>query len=518
MEKTFRLNCIAATFPLVSTFFGRSTMTRAPEDSNYVITNAYSGTQADRDIGIPMPIYMHNVFPTSYGLQSVGFTEVAPPALAAFPTSQSFIIRGEDESRKLAVLSASKLSVLTGTGWQQWAAPTGEATIAYLHQQTYLCYKTQGVFKVTATGLIPATPAGLIPSTLLGITNLGNYLIVFTHDTVHHIYAGKDATPDLATATGSTKLLHADGAITHCQCVDSAIIVYTTTNAVQGKLTGDPKFPIKYSEIPGSGGVASSEHVTDGYAWTTKGLQALTGEGMKLVFPEVTDFLSGHLIEDYIGATGKQQVSNEATVWSSETQSWQDTAAGDNNLRTYNIAGQMRVKVAHIANRFLVISYGVSQDLNWALVFDSALKRWGKLRIPHTSCIELSTTVTTFEVNHQLGVVKPDGSIVAINLEDRATGQDSVLIFGRLQHTRGGVLTLQAVELENGRPGEMQLSILTSLDGKNFNPDYQPTPQIVTANLTKWLMRTTGINHCIKLTGSFDLVTIQGSCTIGGSR
>ena len=63
-----------------------------------------------------------------------------------------------------------------------------------------------------------------------------------------------------------------------------------------------------------------------------------------------------------------------------------------------------------------------------------------------------------------------------------------------------------------------QFEIVSSLDGKNFNPALYPMRQIDTKHLSRWIMRTTGINHSFKLTGTFDIVSIQGMVTLGGHR
>jgi hypothetical protein len=126
--------------------------------------------------------------------------------------------------------------------------------------------------------------------------------------------------------------------------------------------------------------------------------------------------------------------------------------------------------------------------------------------------------LVTAETNHKFCFLQRSGAVQRLAFEDSAICNDSVLIFGKLQHTRGRVTTLNSVEIENGYPGEMNLTILTSLDGKNWMPDLLPLPQIVTKNLTSYLTRVTGINHSFKITGTFNIVSMQGTCTIGGSR
>ena len=103
-------------------------------------------------------------------------------------------------------------------------------------------------------------------------------------------------------------------------------------------------------------------------------------------------------------------------------------------------------------------------------------------------------------------------------MEAATIDTDSVLIFGKIQSTRNKVCTLHAIEVENTLPRESELSVFTSLDGKNFNPAIYPIRQIDTRYLSRWLMRTTGINHSFKLTGTFDIVSIQGMLTICGAR
>lgn len=528
MQRTFRLNNTAATFPLVSTFFGRSTLTRAPEDSNYIITNAYSGAQADRDIGIPMPLYMHNVLPTTQGLTSVGYKQVAPSTDGTF--DEATLLRTSEDSRYIYAASAGKVLDRANNRWLSIGAPRTGVTKAYLHKRTYYCSPGIGVFTFNeASGQLEQVAiAGIQPELLLGITQANNYLVAYTRDTIFwsHVLNSTDMIPSLETTAGSEIPLTIRGQITICLPTQDGFNIYTTANMVAAKYSNNVRFPFQFIEIAGSGGVTHPRHVTSDsnsdtqFAWTTHGLQAVEGKDAKPIFPEVTDFFSGKLLEDYIGPTGMIGYSNISQQWSSESQSWGDWALGENNLRQFYFEGELQKRLCMVANRWVVISYGL-KELNWALVYDQALKRWGKLRVPHVDCFELSTASgqnVQQEANHQLAFLQKDGTILTADFESKTVASDVVLIFGRLQHTRGKVLTLHSFEVENGRPGKMALSILTSLDGKNWLPDKPATAQIQTENLTKWLVRTTGINHCFKLIGSFDIVTLQGACTVGGGR
>ena len=79
---TYRLNLEAAQFPLLSYYFGPSVVIRTKSDNDYIVTDAYTGNAiANAEVGIAQPLYMHNVMPSSYGYESVGYrTEVRPAA------------------------------------------------------------------------------------------------------------------------------------------------------------------------------------------------------------------------------------------------------------------------------------------------------------------------------------------------------------------------------------------------------------------------------------------------------
>src|SRR5690349_6013899 len=69
---------------------------------NYIRPNAFSGAEADKNIGIPQLIYAENVMPTAYGYQSVGFTT---PILNTgnLDFDQAFYLRDVTENRTLFV-------------------------------------------------------------------------------------------------------------------------------------------------------------------------------------------------------------------------------------------------------------------------------------------------------------------------------------------------------------------------------------------------------------------------------
>ena len=535
MDVQFRVNVTAANFPLLSSLHGRSLLAREAQDSNYVVVNQYGGASADRDVGIPTFIYVHNVMPTINGIASVGYKVVSNAADNTARYAQ--VLRTCKETRYIYLPTVNNNYILLNGTWQSIGgfSSNKNVTYAHIHKATYICHEYSHVQKLNETTmqLDLVELKGLDVSKILGITHANNYLISYTADTIHwsSIIDSEDFVPQLKTRAGSIIPLHVRGAIVGCLPTSNGFVIFTTVNAVRATFVGDKDLPFRFEEILNSGGIRKLEHVTNDnnhdsfYCWTNKGLQQfgkLTGNAEQL-FPEVTDFLTSHIFEDYIGDTGKRTSTNESEVWSSQTETWAAVQEGYSELKQWVFTGELQIKLAIIANRYLVISYGLptSSVLTHCLVYDMAFKRWGKLRVAHIDCFELDpATATTFlvEPNHQIAFLQTDGRIKVLDFEAATIDTDSVMFFGKIQHTRNRVCTLHTIEVENTLPKETELSILTSLDGKNFNPALYPMRQIDTKHLSRWIMRTTGINHSFKLTGTFDIVSIQGMVTLGGHR
>ena len=535
MDVQFRANVTAANFPLLSSLHGRSLLQREAQDSNYVVVNQYGGASADRDIGIPTFIYLHNVMPTITGIASVGYKTVSSPADNTARYAQ--VLRTCTETRYIYLPTINNNYILLSGAWHSIGGFSNDknVTYAHIHKVTYICHEYSFIQKLNeATMRLEIVDfKGLDTTKILGVTHANNYLISYTKDTIHwsNILDSEDFLPQLKTRAGSIIPLHVRGAIVGCLPTSNGFVIFTTVNAVRATFSGDKDLPFKFEEILNSGGIRTLEHVSNDnnhdtfYCWTNKGLQQfgkLNGNAEQL-FPEVTDFFTSHIFEDYIGDTGRRASTNESEIWSSQTETWAETQEGYSELKQWTFDGELNIKVAMIANRYLMLSYSLPTNtiLTHCLVYDAVLQRWGKLRIEHIDCFELDpATSTSFltEPNHQIAFLQKDGRIKVLDMEAATKDTDSVMFFGKIQHTRNKVCTMHTIEVENTLPRDTTLSVLTALDGKNFNPAIYPMKQIDTKHLSRWILRSTGVNHAFKLTGTFDIVSIQGMVTLGGSR
>lgn len=535
MDIQFRLNVTAANFPLLSSLHGRSLLTKAPTDSNYVVTNAYGGASADRDVGIPTFMYMHNVMPTITGVVSVGYKNLTNGTDAT--CKDVYPLRTCEEYRHMYQPTTTNNWLLTGNTWKSIGgfANDKQVTYAHIHKATYICHANSFVQKLDEASeeLELVFFKGMQTNKLEGITHANNYLIGYTGDTIYYssVLDSEEFTPTLKTLAGSIIPLHVRGRIVYCLPIFNGFMIFTAVNMVRATYSGNNDMPFHFMEVPNSGGVKSLAHVShdNNYesfvAWTSKGLQLIPKEngGAEQLFPEVTDFFTSHIFEDYIGSTAKRSSTNESGVWSSETETWATIPEGYDELKQTVFDGELNIKVAVIASRYIVLSYSLPETDGYthALVYDVSFKRWGKLRVAHRDCFELDQADYTeykFEANHQIAFLRKDGVIFTLDMNEATTDLDSVLFFGKIEHSRNKITTLHSIEIENTLPEETELSILTSLDGKNSNPALYPLRQIDTKNLSLWRMRTTGINHTLKLLGTFNLVSIQGMVTLGGSR
>jgi hypothetical protein len=263
-------------------------------------------------------------------------------------------------------------------------------------------------------------------------------------------------------------------------------------------------------------------------------MQKITPQGAETISAELNDFLAGRQWE----------------YWDAATKQIVHVLSG---------ATEFNVKVAYIGNRYLVISYSVtSSDLyQYALVFDTVLKRWGKLKFDHVDCFSYSypnvfgdlayedlTTVSYEDFGAAtyadlsegltssppskkvLAFLKPTGAVhlalMTYNKEEAT--QLGVAIFGKFQLLRNRMITLQYIDFEGIYRDEVTLipdivaTVLTALDGKNLTPAY---PLVLTKNsvrMQRYAKRVTGVNISLALEGSFALSSYIMEVTAEGDR
>lgn len=505
-QTKYRGNLAAKSFPFLSSQFGQSVLIQSGDQ-----VNALGGSDGDNNI--PQAYYMHNVVPTAQGYKSVGYKTALMSTRHFF--DRVIPIRDPSMVRGWLGIAANGQLFLYRAGDSNWIDITsfaggwrgGVVSVAYASGYTYLCLANWGVFKVNVDEKTMSLLdlAGVIDTKITAITSSANYLILTDGVRVYwsSTISSEDFIPSTTTGAGSGTPADVEGPIIALVPLGSGFAIYTSVNAVIAAYSQNPRFPFIFKGASNSKGISDVQHVTysgdegASYAWTSAGIQKITMSGATTYLPEVTDFLSG----------------KEIDTWDSAT----------NKIVSQRLTNNLSVKLSYIGGRFLIISYGVN-ELTYALLYDTALRRWGKLKLTHAACFDVSlnsanglTTNASASAKKTLGFVTEAGAVLLCDFDNGAPASDSILILGKFQITRSRSITLDTVMLESVET-DCSVKIITSLDGKS--QDIVTTPAVLheSSQLKEFGTRVTGVNHSIAIKGTFQLNSFEISSHINGRR
>jgi len=522
-----------ARFPLVSTWGDRAVVLPAV-DSSQRSPRQYQGSDENIDFNMPQVLYGENFVPVSGGLKSVSYVQAVAPSVAS-DFDQLFPLRDENENTVLYSPSHGQNYQYYDAG-SAWGYTTNTAkyaefnyvvstnstntpatarvTRAYVEGATFVCYSRIGVNSGTTPGT--ATADGslfywylphrnlvtlLNPSQSHWVKNLpipigeidgiaasNGYLLAWSGLTIYWaLYDGtgfefSEYANGEVTGGGYQIPEDVKGPITAIVPVTGGFIIFTTKNAVAAFYNANNiAAPWLFRQVSNAGGVASYEQVTEDaslaavYANTTGGLQRITLNAAETSFPDVTDFLGLRCIERF------------------NTTSMQF----DRGL----VTTELYTKLTFCGQRFLVISYGTYPGIySFALVYDTELRRWGKLRIVHRDCFAYNYGSQAVKLTYAMLGDVPYSSMesTAYNATNLAGGEltyprqsvafllasgevriavmdtrppeddsESFVILGKFQLTRSRLSSLHEVEVE-GLVAGGEVSVLRSVDGCTF--------------------------------------------------
>lgn len=544
----FRGNLNAARWPLTTTRQGR-TVVIGQLDTNFSKFQAFSGADDDRDVGIPQALFLQNVVPTSEGFASVGYQQVINAYNGVNTDFDRCFTITDDQNRKALFVPANGASYIYTAVDGVWVpynvlvpgsfGYSGFVSVANVQERCFVHFEAQGFweydFDLKTFTNVPVTgiPGG---NQVIGIAASNGYLVAITNDnTVYYssLTDPVDFTESLTTGGGNTKATDVRGRLRCVLPVSGGLILYSTENAVFMSYTGNTRLPWTFKEISGSGGVTHPEHVTYEanltyhYAWSSNALLRVEKNVAVGIFPQVSDFFTSNLFEDYDYAT--------------DTLTQQSTGAN------------MQVKLTHIGNRYLVISYGL-YSYTHALIYDELLRRWGKLKLAHVDCFawptpnlfgeityemlltggtlygdlmntsyaDLNTEqITSTAARQDIAFLQSDGKVYLVDFDITSDTAEGVLILGKFAVTRAQDLTLLAVDLESVDEDHASfgVSIWTSYNGKTLNDRITaPVETVASGYLRKFETQVTGVNHCVVATGSFALCSIELEGRQAGKR
>lgn len=308
-----------------------------------------------------------------------------------------------------------------------------------------------------------------------------------------------DFAPSLVTGAGGGNVEGARGSITYCIAHTLGFIAYTTNNAVSAVYSNNARYPFVFREILSSGGLSNQNYVSydantgNHYAYTTSGLQLISTASSQTIFPDLTDFISGRLFEDY----------DEST---------------ESFVRTV-LSAQMQKQLNVVADRYLIISYGIT-SLTHALIWDISQKRWGKFKIPHVAVFEyqLPAVVITEIPRQSIAFMQADGAVKLVDFAPYSASSSGVIALGKYQFVRARNLILDEIMIENIYDiSTFEITVRTSLDGKNMT-DSEPTLNYSNGLFAQYGTLVEGVNHSLLIEGNFQLESLVLRFHLGGKR
>lgn len=509
-QQVYRGNLLSANFPFVSENQGRTVIVGQIDQASYKASDA--SQDRTHNAGIPQMYYCHNVMPTQQGIQSVAYDQITA-AVSAGETAFVGVISLRDALNRTAYLGytsdgrfyVSKAPFTTWVLANTISAGAGKlVTRAYAQGVTYIYIANVGCYKYdfTLDQLVSVTLTGLTASAVKGITSLAGYLIVWTSDTIawSAIADPTDFVPSLSTGAGGGSVEGAAGSVEVCAAANAGFIAYTTGNAIAVTHTGNSQYPFIFRALASSGGLKKVSHSdydsgsAQQYAYTTSGIQLFDLQKAQTVLADLTDFLAGSEFEDCDSTTGvmtKTKLAGGVTM-------------------------SKAIKV--VANRYLVVSYGIT-TFTHALVFDTQLKRFGKLKLPHVQVVDLLLGEDNDDIpRHSIGLLQASGKIVYVNFDAYANTTDSIAILGKYQLARSRMLQMDSVELENIEAGDsFTLRMYSTIDGKNGTLRTLPVSES-SGFFRRYDCREVGKNHSLYLSGTFAVNSLVLSFNVHGKR
>lgn len=528
----YRANLQSMTFPLLTELSGRTVIN--PQADNTYARFVSSDGQSPVDTGIPKIYYCHNVMPSTYGWQSIRYTKVfnPPPGVSGLdfenarqiyaaqvistgsPPVESIVSTGFKSYMAIAGIGAGAVYIvdpITNTWKPVLGAPSVVAgtvlTVATVNGASYLYFSGIGcyIYDNNTNTLIERVLAGLDKVATLGIVSANGYLNAYNKVGVvwSSVVNVEDFVPSDVSGAGGGQVQEARGEIVAAVATSLGYILYTKENAVSVIYSGNAEFPWNFKAIPASGGVSSSDVVSLEQAagfqqvYSTNGMQQVTHARCTTVTPYVTDFISGNTFEDF---------DSETNLFTVTKFDW-----------------AMRKKLAVIADRYIVISYGLNPtaDMTHALVMDLTQTRMGKLKITHTSCFELRSlnSQVTEMPRDSLAFLQKDGTVQVVDFSLMEAATDSVLLMGKYQYVRQKLIELNSLEIENVEVADnFTAYALPSLNGKNLGEAVPGYLLETTDNYRKYVWNgALGVNVSWMFKGTFNINSLIGWFSLVGN-
>lgn len=439
----------AAMFPFTTRLHQRSVMIGQLDGR---LRDPASSPQSNYDNNpnnIPQMVYCENIMPTADGVRSVGYVDNVQAAFPGAGTGDDVFILRDNGDNSWFFSPARGMNYVTtalGAPWVSMSplpgAPLAPAAVtpsfAYVNGTMYVLYPggagfarmlrwDAGVFTDVSAFL---ALSGLQAFEIRCICASGNYMIALDYNNQVHwsnLTNPIDFAPSTLTGAGLQIPIDIKGPALRLSTIPGGFVIHCTENAIAALYTNNSVQPWIFREIKNSGGLTTIEGIARDistgsvYMYGRYGLQSLNLREAENIHPDLTDFIEAGVVETFNNATNLLAVSHNARIFT---------------------------KLAFLGGRYLCISYGTTNSygpFDYVLIYDTAFRRWGKLKITH---YDIFTNVDAVGLASSLYALKGDGSCSLIVLDDRAATRNGVTILGRYQLSRSSQICSQELELE----------------------------------------------------------------------
>lgn len=559
----FKVALNNARYPLMSTKAQRAVFVPGL-DSAPRTPRIFMGADESIDHNMAQVIYAENVMPSSEGIRSVGYRQLVAPSVNE-DFDSIFVLRDADENTVLYSPAAgqnyvydSEVSAWTADPIEDVFGKTLHATslpadsnvtYAYVDGKTFVCFS-----RLKSSDAIPTdmsimfwdgaalAPAGALLANVPfpvgeidGIASSNGFLLMWSGLSIAWApFNGTafDFSPYANGAfTGAGTQIPEDiqGNIRAVIALAGGFVMFTNRNAVAASYYAQNlASPWVFREVGDAGGLESYEQATvEGtlsrvYAYTTAGFQLISLNSAESILPDIADFVAGRRIERY--RYDLHELYQARTTLDFFT------------------------KITNVGNRYVVISYGTYPRIfSYAIVYDLALKRWGKLRMVHRDCFYYSYGAETADVTygmlgdvpysdpnlgtydstaqqsnalvaaqHGLAFLKKTGEVLIANWSDqlRDTEDTAVVIIGRVQLTRASHTQLNRAEIEGFGSGSVLVQ--PSYDGFTLEEAEEMVDVLAVPGFAVKGCMIDCKNFNLVIQGTFSLSTIVLEATTAG--
>jgi len=522
-QQSYRANLSSAIFPLSLSLAGSTVIVPGP-DNNYDRRVDPEGEQ--KDAGIPQATYLENVIPTANGYQSVGYEILGPlaPGVTFDANFKPYRIAVLDTRTYLfgTVLGVDTIYRTNGSAldvwsdisadWLAFAGPPyieGWGTFNTLSQATvrgvhYIYVRNGSVFGSVAGSVLTdlgGSLAGIAPTDINSITASNNYLIAILRDNSIAWSSTTDPldfVPSLVSGAGSITPEAVRGDIVAVHTIPEGFILYTESNSVLARYTGNARYPWKFTELANSGGHASERLIAapkDSAAHFTINAQGsitqISADGAVRIAPEVSTYL--------------RTFSASYDLYNKTTRTFDTTQA---YLSAYEIM--------FLANRYLIVQFQPTDSSpitpKCTIFYDILLRRYGRLgALPiffwddssHIYCLTTTGKVCQLEFD--------------IHNDDVSVLWDSVIALGKFKYVRSRRLELDEIVVTGELPS-VTAAIVSSITGILPSSGTALVPSDSNIEQIVYPSSAEGAWHILTLLGRFSLSSLELTFHLGGSR